>query len=168
MKRLIAAAPLALLFACSGSSTSLQPGQWEMTTRMTNIELPGVPEALATQMRTAMMNQPQTQSSCISPEEAANPAGRMMSPSGNSQGCTFTDQTFAGGTIRISGTCPMPGGRGTMRNSLTGTYTATTMDARIESEVTSPPGGPPGMPQTMRMQGSLTGRRTGDCTTNKT
>lgn len=164
MKRLIAAAPLALLFACSGNSTSMQPGQWEMTTRATNVELPGVPEQLAAQMRTAIMSQPQTQSQCITPEEAANPVGRMMSPSGDSQGCTFTDQTFSGGTIRISGTCQAPGGRGSMRNTVTGTYTATTLEARMETEVTAPPGGPPGMPQTIRMRGTMTSRRTGDCT----
>jgi hypothetical protein len=163
MKRLIAAAPLALLFACSGSSTTLQPGQWEMTSRMTNVELPGVPEQLAAQMRTAMLNQPQTQNRCITPAEAANPAGGMMNPSGSTEGCTFTDQTFSGGTIRVSGTCPAPGGRGSVRTSLNGTYTATTMEARLEAEVTAPPGGPPGMPQTIRMQGNLTGRRTGDC-----
>jgi hypothetical protein len=116
-------------------------------------------------MRTAMLNQPQTQNRCITPEEAANPAGSMMNPTGDNQGCTFTEQTFSGGTIRVSGTCPAPGGRGSVRTSLNGTYTATTMEARLEAEVTSPPGGPPGMPQTIRMQGNLTGRRTGDCAT---
>ena len=34
----------------------------------------------------------------------------MMSPSGNAQGCTFTNQTFSGGTINVAGSCPGPAG----------------------------------------------------------
>jgi hypothetical protein len=167
MKRLLLTTPaLALLFACSGSSTTLQPGQWEMTSRMTEIEVPGVPEAVAAQMRAAMANQAQTQSRCITPAEAANPAAGMMNPTGSAEGCTFTNQTFAGGVINVAGSCPAPGGRGQVTTTLAGTYTATTMTTTIRAEVTSPPGGPPGMPQTVRMSGTMAARRTGDCATS--
>ncbi len=164
MKRVVLLAPsMALLFACSGSSTALQPGQWEMTTRMTNIEVPGVPPAQAEAMRSAMANQAQTQSRCITAEEAANPARGMVNPTGEAAGCTFTDQTFAGGVIKVSGSCPAPGGQGTVRTSLDGSYTPTTMEARISAEVQAGPGAPPGVPQTVRMSGTMTSRRTGDC-----
>ncbi len=156
MKRLVLLAPsLALIAACSGGADSLQPGQWEMTTRMTDVTVPGMAPAMAAQMKAAVTNQPQTQTRCITPAEAANPAGGMMSPSGNPQGCTFTSQTFSGGAINVAGSCPGPGG-GTVQTSLEGTYTATTMDTRISANVE-------GGPQPMRMSGTMTGRRTGDC-----
>jgi hypothetical protein len=165
MKRhLLWAPPLALLFACSGSAVSLQPGQWETTTRMTSIEVPGAPEAMVTQMRAQLANRADTQSRCITPQEAANPAGNMLNPGGGGQGCTFTDNTFAGGVINVNGSCAGPGGRGSMRMGLQGSYTATTIEGRVSAEVTAPPGAaPPGTPQTVRMSGTMTARRTGDC-----
>lgn len=157
MKRLALLAPtVAIIVACSGgASTSLQPGQWEMTTKMTDIEIPGAPPAVAAQMKQAMTAQAQTQSRCITPAEAANPAGNMASPSGNAQGCTFSKQTFSGGAIDVAGSCPGPAG-GRMETTLSGSYTATTMDTRISANIE-------GGPQPMRMSGTMTGRRTGDC-----
>lgn len=156
MKRLALLAPtVAIIVACSGGGVSLQPGQWEMTTKMTDIEIPGAPPAMAAQMKQAMTAQAQTQSRCITAAEAANPAGNMASPSGNAQGCTFSKQTFSGGSIDVAGSCPGPAG-GTMETSLSGSYTATTMDTRISANIQ-------GGPQPMRMSGTMTGRRTGDC-----
>lgn len=156
MKRLALLAPtVAIIVACSGGGASLQPGQWEMTTKMTDIEIPGAPPAMAAQMKQAMTAQAQTQSRCITAAEAANPAGNLASPSGNAQGCTFSKQTFSGGSIDVAGSCPGPAG-GTMETTLAGAYSATTMDTRITANIQ-------GGPQPMRMSGTMTGRRTGDC-----
>lgn len=156
MKRLGLAAPaLALIAACSGASTSIQPGQWETTTRMTSIDMPGAPPAMLAQVRAQLANQAQTQSSCITPEQAANPAGSMLNTGSGASACQFTDSTFAGGVIRVNGSCPGPAGA-SMRMSLVGSYTATTMEGRISSDIQ-------GGPQSMRMSGTLTSRRTGDC-----
>lgn len=155
MKKLAILVPVvALIFACS-SNNSLQAGQWEFTTKMTDIEIPGAPPAMAEQMKQAMASQAQTQSRCITPAEAANMGGNLANPSGSAQGCTFSKQTFAGGTIDVAGTCQAPTG-GTVATTLTGTYTAQALDARISANVT-------GGPQQMRMTGTMTGRRTGDC-----
>jgi hypothetical protein len=155
MKKLAILVPtVALIFACS-SNTSLQPGQWEFTTKMTDIEVPGAPPAVAAQMKQAMASSAQTQSRCLTPAEAANPGGSLANPSGSAQGCTFSKQTFAGGTIDVAGTCRAPTG-GNVETTLTGTYTATEINARIGANVT-------GGPQQMRMSGTMTARRTGDC-----
>ena len=145
------------IVACSGGSASLQPGQWEMTTKMTDIEMPGAPPAMAAQMKQAMAAQAQTQTRCITPQEAANPAGGMMSPSGNAQGCTFTKQTFSGGTIDVAGSCPAPAG-GTCGDQ-PDRHLYRDHDGRADHRRTST-GGPAarcGCPARM------TGRRTGDC-----
>ena len=164
MKRLVLWAPsLALLAACSGGgSDQIQPGMWETTSRMTDVEVPGMPPAMAEQMKAQMANQTQTQSQCITPEQAANPAGSMLSQGEDAQGCTFSDSTFSGGVIRVRGTCPGPAGAGTATMSWEGSYTATTMEGAITAEVQAPPG-PEGGPQTIRMSGTLSSRRTGDC-----
>ena len=154
MKRLILLAPgVALAAACGGGSNTIQPGQWEMTTRFSSVEIPGMPEAMAKQMQQQMANQAQTQTTCITPAQAANPAGGMFSQ--DPQGCNFTEQTFSGGTIRVRGTCQVPG-QGQMQMSWEGRYTETTMEGNYTADVS-------GGPQSMRMRGTMTGRRTGDC-----
>jgi hypothetical protein len=160
MKRLVLWAPLGLLFACSGSAVSLQPGQWESTVRFSNIEMPGAPPEALAQMR-AMLGQPRTNSECMTAAQAANPMGSLMNPGGSAGECQFPENTFAGGAIRVRATCTAAG-RGTMNMTLQGSYTATTMEAQVTSDIQAPPGLKNG-PQSIRMTGTMTGRRTGDC-----
>ncbi|MDQ8758060.1 DUF3617 domain-containing protein [Sphingosinicella sp. LHD-64] len=165
MKRLVLLAPvLALVAACSQGPDTIQPGQWEMAVQMTEFDAPGAPPEVANQMRAMMATgQSQTQARCITPEEAANPTRGMMNPSGQAEGCTYTEQTFAGGRIQIAGSCPVPGNRGTVKTTMTGSYTATTMETRLNSEIDAGANAPPGAPRIVRMGGTMTGRRTGDC-----
>ena len=165
MKRLVLWAPsLARLAACSGGgSDQIQPGMWETTTRMTEVEVPGMPPAIAEQMKAQMANQAQTQSQCITPEQAANPAGNMLNQGSDAQGCNFADSTFAGGRINVRGTCPGPGGQGSATMTWEGTYTATEMTGRITANVQAPAGAAGAGPQEIRMSGTLSSRRTGDC-----
>jgi uncharacterized protein DUF3617 len=160
MKRSMPAAlAVVLLVACSPSAVSLQPGMWETTVQFTSIDLPGAsPQELAA-MR-AMMGRPQTHSQCMTPEQAANPTQRMMNPPGNGNACRFSESVFAGGTIRVHGSCQAPG-RGTSVTGMEGTYTATTIQATISNEIQGMPG--PTGPQSARMSGTLSARRTGDC-----
>ena len=165
MKKLALFAPtIVLAAACSGGAVSLQPGQWEHTIQFTSIDAPGMPEAQLGMMR-QMMGRPQTESTCLTPEQAANPTGGMLSPGGG-QNCQFSENVFSGGTVRVRGTCQQPGG-GSAQMSMEGTYTATTMTMQMTSEVTMPPGmpAPPGAtaPRSVRMSGTVVGRRTGDC-----
>jgi hypothetical protein len=153
------ALPIALLFACSPGAVALQPGMWETTIQITSIDVPGAPPAQLAATR-AMMAQPQTRSECMTPEQAANPAQRMMNPEGSGNACQLSDSTFAGGTIRLRGTCQAPG-RGTSQTSTEGTFTATTIQATISSEM-HPPAGTAG-PQSRRLAGTINAHRTGDC-----
>ena len=159
MKKLALFAPtVALAAAYSGSAVTMQPGQWEHTMQFTSIEAPGVPEAQLAMMR-QQMGQARTESSCLTPEQAAHPTGTMLNP-GGSQNCQFSENVFAGGTIRVHGTCQQPGGASAQMN-MDGTYTATTMNVQLSSEMTMPPGMPG--PRSLRMSGTMSGRRTGDC-----
>jgi len=165
MKKFALLAPCtALLFGCSGGlfggDVSLQPGQWETTVQFTTIDMPGAPPGAAEAMR-AMMGQPQTRSSCLTPEQAANPAGSIAAPGGgDNAGCQFEPNPFANGTINLRGTCTNPQ-RGNLQMTMTGNYTATTMEATVNQTMSAPPNTPG--PQSIRLEGRMTARRTGDC-----
>lgn len=159
MKRLVPPAlAMILLFACSPGPIALQPGMWESTVQFSSIDLPGAsPQELAA-MR-ATLSRPQTSSRCMTPEEAANPAQRLMNQGGGNA-CRFSESTFSGGTIRVRRSCEAPG-RGPQQTSMEGTFTATTIQATIASELHAPPGTPG--PQVARMSGTFSAHRTGDC-----
>lgn len=162
MRYVIAAVPALLVAACGGAgggdAVSLKPGQWETTVQFSSIEIPGAPPEAVQQMQ-QMMRQPQTRSECITPEQAANPAGNMMNPGGSN--CNFTENTFTGGNINVQGSCQQPG-QGNVQMRMQGTYTPESMQANISTEVQAP-AGMPGGAQTVRMSGNLNARRTGDC-----
>ena len=156
-KLLIAAAPLALLGACSGgSSDGLQAGEWTMTTTMTDIEMPGMPEEMVAQMREQMGDQAETSTRCITEEEAADPGANLFAPEDASEDCDFSESTVEGGVINIAGTCEAPNGQGNATMAIEGTYTATTMEAELSVNVE-------GGPMEMTMSGTMNAERTGDC-----
>ena len=156
-KFLMAAAPLALLGACSGgASDELQAGEWAMTTQMTEINVPGMPEEMVEQMRAQMDEQTDTSTRCISEEEAANPGANLFAPEDASEDCEFTNSTVADGVIDVSGSCQAPNGEGSATMAISGTYTPTTMAADLSVNVE-------GGPMAMSMSGTMTAERTGDC-----
>ena len=160
MKRFAVLTPSILLIAaCSGGSDTLQPGQWETTVQIANVEVPGAPPEVAEQMA-MLLRQAQTESHCLTPEQAADPTAGMANPTGRAEGCTFSERTFSGGRIHVVSSCPAPAGQGEVRSTLEGTYTPTNMEAQMNVEG---PSGMPGTQQTVRLTGTMTSRRTGDC-----
>ncbi len=156
-KLLIAAAPLAVLAGCSGGgSDQMQAGEWAMTTAMTEVEIPGLPEEMAAQVREQMGDQTETNNECLSEEEVADPLASMFADNEMGNDCDFGDSSFEGGVINVNATCEAPGGEGTAQMSLQGTYTATSLEADMEVNVE-------GGPMSMRMAGTMTGERIGDC-----
>ncbi len=165
-KFLVAAAPLALLGACSGGgseggSEGLQAGEWTMTTEMTEIEIPGMPEEMVAQMREQMGEQSESTTRCITEEEAADPGANLFTPDDADQDCDFGESTVADGVINIAGTCEAPGGQGTATMAINGSYTATTMTAELSVNVE-------GGPMAMNMAGNMSAERTGDCAAEPT
>lgn len=152
--------------AAGQGARSLQPGQWEMTTQMTSVEIPGAPPEVQTQMR-AQQGRTQTDRTCITPEQASNPLRQFReSMTGPGQGCQTPEDTFAGGVIRVRTICRRPGGAaGSAQVTMAGTFTATTLAATvsISAEGTNVAG--PGT-TAMRVSTNLRGRRIGDCPAN--
>lgn len=151
----------------AAGAASMQPGQWEMVTRIASIEMPG-----ATPEQQAQIQQqqppPQTERTCITPEEAANPLARFReSMSRDQQGfdCQGNDDNvFAGGVVRIGMTCRSQASPGDQtRLAMVGQFTATTVQAAISVDAQAPSAAQSGGPTAMRIRGTITGRRMGDC-----
>jgi hypothetical protein len=140
-----------------------QPGQWESVTTIKSMDIPGAPPQVLPQVH-AQVGQAETQRECLTAEQTRDPMAQMrrMLSQGNTGNCNFTDQVFAGGTIRIRGTCNPPGG-GTAQVSLEGSFTATTLEANLTMNAQGPAGAAmPGV-TSMNMTAEVRGRRVGDC-----
>jgi hypothetical protein len=147
--------------ASSAGGPAMQPGQWEMVTQVTAIEMPGAPPAAQAQLR-AQQGRSQTDRQCITPEQAANPSRNLVSGA-QSGSCQFGDTIWSGGVIRIRATCRQPGGSGQAEMAMEGSFTATTLDARLSVSATGPNiSGGPGTQQ-MRATSIIRGRRVGEC-----
>jgi hypothetical protein len=152
--------------ATQGSSDvatpGIEPGQWEMVTEITAIEVPGAPEEILQQMQSSLAEQRHVDSQCITPEEARNPSANMMG-SQNPAGCEFGDTTWSGGAIRIRATC-RPSGQ-SMQMAIDGTYAVRQIDSRIDVNMDIAGSSEAEAPLHVRLLGRMTGRRTGECAT---
>lgn len=177
MKRIIfiAAAPLALVGACSSGGDAdgdgaisqeeaaaeaanlrLEPGQWEATVQLTEFEMEGMPEEMRGAMR-EQMGQPQTSTTCITPEQAANPQAEMFGDDGNDD-CTYSEFNMSGGNMLIAASCQSGDMPAPMNMRMEGSYTPTSYEMTMNMDMAEGPTGP------MRMSGQVTGRRVGECT----
>jgi hypothetical protein len=166
---LLAAGVAAILVgACSkgGNGTAQrQPGMWETKAKITSLQLTGAPPEIQARAN-SQVGQERTASECLTPEQARDPVGQMrqmMAAQGSmAANCTFSDQTFAGGVIRVHGTCPAAGG-GSAEINLEGTFTETTMQATMNVNASGPASAAmPGVTG-MRIAMETQGRRTGEC-----
>jgi hypothetical protein len=166
----VSIAAIAVTAGCGGGGSGggsgaaqRQPGQWESVTTIKSIDIPGAPPQVLQQVQ-AQVGQAQTQRECLTAEQTRDPMAQMrrMLSQGNTGNCNFTDQVFAGGTIRIRGTCNPPGG-GSAQVSLEGSFTATTLEANLTMNAQGPAGAAmPGV-TSMNMTAEVRGRRIGDC-----
>lgn len=179
MKRMIAiAAPLALITACSGGGSAdadgdgeisgeeaaeevananinITPGQWENTVQFTEFDIPNMPEE-ARGMMQQQMGQSRTDTSCITPEEAADPEASMFDDQNDD--CSYTDFNMSNGNILIAGSCTPEGMGGSMTMRMEGSYSATEYDMTMSMNAEGGPMGP------MSLGGRVTGRYLGpDC-----
>lgn len=178
MKKLIliaAAAPLALA-ACSGGgdgadadgdgeisseearaeagNVRLEPGEWEVTTQITEIDAPDMPEGVREMMR-EQMGQSTTYNHCITPEQANNPEADMFGGD-EDQNCSYSEFNMSGGNMLIEASCA-PEGAGEMTMRMEGSYSPSEYDMTMNMTTSGSPMG------SMTMSGETTGRRVGEC-----
>lgn len=146
---------------------TITPGQWTVTTEITDVRLPGV-EGQDAQMADAMMQQmkgrTQTQSTCVTPDQARGPSSALIGGQLNGA-CSFETFSLQSGTLDAVMTCRKDGDPGQMVVATHGTYSGDTIDlesvTRVEQTLNQP------KEKAMRLVAKVTGKRIGDCPAQK-
>jgi hypothetical protein len=133
-------------------AVKIQPGQWEISFAIDKMDMPGMPAGAMDHAKQA-----QKTSTCITPEQAAKPAGDLFAGKG-SGACTFDTFTMAGGKLNAAMSCKQPNMPGTSKTIMSGTYGSTEFSNEVTSSVSGMPGG-----QTMTIHATSSGHRIGEC-----
>lgn len=142
---------------------TITPGQWTVTTEITDVRLPGV-EGEEPQMADAMMRQmkgrTQTQSTCVSPDQARGPNSALIGGTANGA-CSFETFSLLRGALNAVLTCRKDDAAGQMVVAVSGTYGGDQFDlesvTRVEETLDQP------KDKALRVVSTVTGHRTGDC-----
>ncbi len=147
MNRLFAAAPLLLILPAATSSLPIQPGKWQSTVTILDMQSPNMPPGVGAGMRA----HPTTVTACVTAAQAADGPRSVLQ---NSNGrCHYTTFNATGGRLNAVMVCAFA--QGTMTVTSNGTYTATTMDVSGSTVTT-------GRMQ-MTSKSHTSGRRIGPC-----
>ena len=144
----------------ANSDLTLSPGQWENTVEFVDIEfdesqLPPEARGMVGPMLDAMRGQTNTTSSCITEEEAKEPAAEMFSGS-DAADCEYSKFEFGGGSIDMAMTCKDPqSGTATITN--TGSYDETSYSMEMKISMDASEMG------AMQINAKAGGKRVGDC-----
>ena len=112
MKRL-ALLPIAFVLSAmvQDGSPVFDFGEWEVTFRAVDVEMPDAPAAVLESVRSSLPP-PRTERRCMSPGAAANPAAYFADRAGSH--CTFSRTIFANGVIDMAARCAEPGKPGSI------------------------------------------------------
>ena len=135
--------------AAGGAAASFQPGQWEVTTQVTRMNIPNMPAGAA-----PPTPPPTTVRYCMTAAEASRPGANFLTGSGQSGGCTYSDFSMTGGRLQGTVQCNQQGT--TMRTTMTGQFSATSYEISQQAQIEAA-----GM--RTEVESRTTGRRVGDC-----
>ncbi len=108
----------------TAASLNLQPGKWESTISVSDMELNGV-------RRSAPPGTGQKVTTCVTPELAAKGPDQMMRQAGME--CSTNTVVYADGKVTGQRTCKTP--VGTMTSVMSGTYSPTTVSVDADATV---------------------------------
>jgi hypothetical protein len=176
MNRLALALPLIALAACSdepdvkmenasvgevaeemrrqgGNDSFIDPGKWQQTMTLIDIEAPGMPPE-AKQMMQRAMDQAQVHEVCLTPEQAKSPKEDFFA--GADKNCRYEHFNWGDGKIDLKLNCKHPNATQTM--AMIGSYSPEAYTMTMTA--TNVGGGPTGE-MTMKMK--VDAKRIGDC-----
>ena len=117
----------------------LKPGQWEGTYTLEDIDMPNMPgggDQMEAQMK-KMMSRTSIKY-CVSPEEAANPSGKMFSGQENKD-CTYKGFDASGGSVKGEIACKSE--HGAMNAVMAGSYAPESYEMHMDMKMTGAPNG---------------------------
>ncbi len=140
----------------AGAAMRFDPGQWRTTIEVIEADIPGLPPQMVGEMKRRML-QKSTVSSCMTPEQAANPNEDLFA--GKSGNCRFDRFTMKDGKVDAAMTCAGDGsGAGAAKIAMTGIFDKRRFELENRIEAAGP-----GAAQAMKMRSRVTGERTGEC-----
>ncbi len=135
-----------------------EPGQYRVTTKFTNISMPGLPPEAAAQAKKMFSSTGNVTEYCLTPQQASMGYEEMTKRAAQGK-CTYERFSADGGKLDAAMTCET--GRGmTAKMTMTGTFSTTGSNMTMVSQA-SVPGMPGGG---MHMEGTVVTERLGDCT----
>ena len=153
-------ASLAMLASCNSAPVQPRPGLWEWTNDMKILDVQGVPEPMASQMRSRTPPVQPPEHECITPEEAAQDISKLTDIRSD-KSCRFSEIKSAAGSFSGTAECGQPGEPIQGKGKLSGTVAPERIVIDIEMATTmAMPGAGSG---TVRMKMTRTGRRIGEC-----
>lgn len=135
----------------------LSPGQWQMTMRITEMKIPGMPPEVAGRMKSAM-GEARTFDHCVTEEEAKKPKEDFFSGD-KSAACRYDSFTMGGGKMAMVMQCNHDTGKQVVK--MDGTYGSDSYHMVMASEMTGKAGSPVGG---MTFNATMDAKRTGVCT----
>lgn len=176
MTRLLLALPLLAVAACSnepevkmenasvaevarevsrqgGEESFVNPGKWQQTATLLEIEAPGMPPE-AKQMMGQAMNRAQVHEVCLTPEQAKSPKEDFFA--GADKNCRYEHFNWGEGKIDLKLNCKHPNATQTM--AMVGSYSP---EAYTMTMTATNVGGGPAGEMTMKMK--VDAKRIGDC-----
>jgi len=141
--------------AAAEMAFQFQPGKYRTTVEFGKVEMPGMPPAMAGQMK-SMMSQNTSTEYCVSPEQAARGLDVMKQQMGKGN-CKFEKFNASNGEVDSVFTCQTAKGMD-LRSASKGSYSATGSKVAVTSDMTIPGG------KAMHIEQTVTMERIGDCT----
>ena len=134
-KLLIAAGAAALLAGCgeeapvkneTEAATSLQPGQYQAQWKVASLRIVDKNKTAATNLKQDAAG---TTTACVAAQNAIDPA--LFAEDGDT--CTIGNPYARNGRLQMDLTCTRKGQEGQVRQSVSGTFTADTIDAEVST-----------------------------------
>ncbi|MBR0553351.1 DUF3617 domain-containing protein [Stakelama marina] len=147
---------LVAVAAATAGGPNVRPGEWKTTTTIVDFDMalpPGAPPGMLDMVKSRMNSHGMSHSQCITAADLRDAPQKLVKSSKGK--CSYDSFSMAGGKLHATATCNMEQS-GTMKMTMDGRYTATTMDSTMEMRGKVPSG-------PMRMTMKMHGQRTGDC-----
>lgn len=133
----------------------LEPGEWQIVTKLKLVDAQGLPSGAVDQMKSAMQRS-STDRQCLTPEDVKRPNSGLFAGRENSR-CKYDSFEMGGGKIKAAMRCP--GAEGAeMLMAMDGSYAPKSyqVDATMDMAI-------PGAGQKMKMVMQAAGTRIGEC-----
>ncbi|AUW58150.1 hypothetical protein C1T17_08550 [Sphingobium sp. SCG-1] len=136
----------------------LEPGEWEATQEILDVQMTGLPKDAPANAMKQMVGQKNTVKHCITPEQAAKPGADFLAAQKDAK-CAYANMDMNNGIISGTMTCSAPNNpKAVMKMMLKGTYQPTSYAMAMEMQSEGMGGG---MGMTMKIKSE--GKRIGDC-----